>query len=170
MARLIQSADELYYKHKKLIYKLIHRYAKDGCADFEDLESLSNEVFTRCFRKWEPSKGAFITLLYTALSNAFRAELKIGENRARHHNDIGLFLNETKSTDSLKWLVGFLETIDHNARQVIGKLLFDETKTRKTPLSKAQTKGALMTVMVNKDWTKAKVKQAFKDIKEALKV
>jgi RNA polymerase sigma factor (sigma-70 family) len=155
MARLLKSADDLYEKHKKLIYNLVHQYARDGYADFQDLESLSNEVFAKCFRKWNPNKGAFSTLLYTALSNAFRSELKKGETRARNEGQFAHTIVEetTEDLDGKEWLMGFLQIIDNDARQVIAKLFRHETEPRKNPLTKKETRDKVRGMLLKKpDW------------------
>ena len=178
MPRLIKSADELYQKHKKLIHKLIHSHAKDGYADFEDLESLSNEVFTKCFRRWDPSKGAFITLLYTALSNAFCSELKKGETRIRNEgiaarlfeDPKGRLFKDTNETNSKEWLIGFLQAIDNDARQVVAKLFRHEIEPRKNPLTEKETRDKVRGMLLKKsDWTKARATRAFRELKAALK-
>lgn len=169
MPRLLKSADELYDKHKRLIYKCIHQYAKDGYADFEDLESLSNEVFARCFRKWKPTEGKFSTLLHTALSNAFKSELAKGKCRLRNETEAFSLLRTDEEIDSTEWLMGFLRVIDKDARQIVAKLFSQEARTRKAPISKKETKDMIRTDITRRtDWTKARVKRAFQNIKVAL--
>lgn len=170
MPRLIKSADKLYEKHKNLIYKLIHNYAKDGYADFEDLESLSNEVFTKCFYKWNPGKASFSTLLYTSLSNKFRSELAKGETRLRNEGQFAYMTEEAiEDLDGKKWLMGFLQAIDSDARQVVTKLFRHETELRKNPLTEKETRDKVRGMLLKKpDWTKARVTRAFKGLKAVL--
>lgn len=171
MARLLETADALYEKHRNQIYSLIHKFARDGVADFEDLESLSNEVFTKCLNKWEPERGAFSTLLHVALFNAFRSELKKGKCRNKYEEQAAIEFDTTcQQTSGLVWLRDFLLAVDGDARKVISSILLNEIVPIKGKLNQADTKRTVIKTLSKKpSWTKARVARAFGDIKSALR-
>jgi hypothetical protein len=170
MPRQINSPDELYHKHKRMIYQLIHHYAKDGHAAFDELESASNEVFTICFRKWDPSKGKFSTLLYHALTNKFKKELKKGEVRLRNDGEIVYRAREFETIDKGEWLMDILHILDEDARAVVARLLKLEATPSKKVMTAKEIREQLKKSLLRKtSWNNNKIKLAFRNIRAALK-
>jgi DNA-directed RNA polymerase specialized sigma24 family protein len=168
MPRQIKSPDDLYEKHRLMIYRLIHRYERDGYADFGDLESLSNEVFARCLRRWRPGRGAFSTLLYTALSNAFRSELKKGENRLRGDAEWLYLSRDVETTDGREWLSDFMKGIDGDARRIVAKLLRMSVEPDSELASPGKAESAVIERILADQ--RERITKAFSDVRTALGV
>jgi DNA-directed RNA polymerase specialized sigma24 family protein len=172
MPRQIKSPDDLYEKHRRMIYKLIHQYAKGGMVDFGDLESWSNEVFAKCYKKWDPRKGAFSTLLYRSLCNAFASELKKGRTRAAYEGDYAHAKVEEAAEDlnGTEWLIEFLRAVDEDARQVVAKLFRHEAQARKRPVSAKDTRDVVKKMLSRMPgWTAARATRAIRELKAALR-
>ena len=171
--RRMNTIGRLYNKHKKLIYRLIADFASSGIVDPLELESRGHEIFLKCYKAWNPDRATFITLLYIALTNAFKSELM--KAKRTHKREQGMpqkeILQLTPPPDSngTDWLIDFLLQVSGDAQKIIFSLLTDEMTSSKYREAVSITKSDLKKELRKQGWEALRVNKAFAEIKQALR-
>lgn len=84
------TVEQLYKDHVQMIKDRAYRWQKPGVigSEFQDLFSIGNEVFLKCYDKWDCERGEFGTFLYTSLQTAFYDECIARPSCNRHAHPV----------------------------------------------------------------------------------
>ena len=174
----IPNPEQLYLDHIKLIQKMASSFASTTKVDVSDYLSLADEVFVRCMRRWNPTRGKFSTLLWVALNNAF-IDLNRAETKRASIVQYGEPLDfPTVNHYGRLWLTDFMDGLKADAREVV-RLLFEEELPLTVSDASRYVKSAIRKSLTGRGrrapqgsvvarFTPDRVNQAFSEIETAI--
>lgn len=81
---------EVYESNKKLLYKISWRFHQSTGYDIEEFMAEANLAFVQCYNRYDPSKGAFTTFVYTHVRNHLLNVIKnLNKTYFNHSSDEG---------------------------------------------------------------------------------
>lgn len=161
--------EELYEKHKNIIYNQAWHGCRLSGAPLEDLLSLGNEVFMKAIGSWKPKRSSFSSWLWTLLGREFsdylnRTDVPVDQDRTEM---------QTEADDPSR-LCGFMEMIDGFSREtgyVATMILEGPAEALKLigGENPRDVRGALRRHLLEIGWTHAQIWRSFQEIREALR-